>query len=138
MIYNGKLCSMFSDHTNKSLVVVIPKQNCANITDMYPVDIAYLFNEVKMFCEHYRIRNYTIRVHRRDWEYSPHTHLQITMPKAAYESLAKAIGFQSETGKQATAPTLQPRASSDPMPPCPSPCCDTTRETETDTASADA
>ena len=109
MIYNGKLCTMYSDHTNKSLIVVLPKQNCANITDMYPVDIAYLFNEVKLFCEHYRIRNYTVRVHRRDWNYSLHMHLQVTMPRIAYECLSKAIGFQSESGKQGSPPTLQPR-----------------------------
>lgn len=112
LIYNGKLCTMFLDHTGRNLLVVLPKQAVSQITDLYPVDLSHLLNECRLFCDHYRIRSFTTRIHRRDWEYSPHAHIQITMPKVAYDSLVRAIGF--------TQPTPPPPPGSPPPMPAPS------------------
>lgn len=101
LIYDGKLCTMYADYTGRALIAVIPRQNYCNITDMYPVDISYLFNECRLFCEHYRIRNYTTRVHQKDWAYSPHMHLQISMSPQAYSIMTTAIGIQQHTNGNA-------------------------------------
>ena len=121
LTYSGKVCAMYADHLGRPLLAVIPTQKVSFITDLYPIDMAFLFNEVRMFCEHYRIRNYTIRVHRRDWEFSQHCHLQVTMPRVAYDIVLREIGIarpaSSDRGprNQSLAPT------SAPPPPAPSP-----------------
>lgn len=112
LVYNGKLCTMYiAIAEGKGMLVVLPRQQVSYITDMYPVDMAHLFNECRLFNEHYKVRNYTIRVHRRDWEYSPHCHLQITMPRGAFESLTNAIGFQFKTNKPLSPPAPPPTPS---------------------------
>lgn len=119
LIYDGKLSQIFTDYTGKQMLVVIPRQNCQHITDMYPVDMAFLFNEVQRFLEQMRVRAYTMRIHRRDWNYSFHCHLQVTMPRAAYTSLVRTLGIDARSS-----PCFAPPApTAPPAPPAPSPTC---------------
>ena len=125
LIYSGKLCTMYADHCGRPLIVVMPQQKAAFITDLYPLDMAFLFNEVRMFCEHYRVRNYTIRIHRRDWEFSQHCHLQVTMPRVAYDIILREIGVARPSSSQRPAQPRQPRPPQQPpqllQPPLPQP-----------------
>lgn len=113
-IYNGKLLRLFADHTGRGIIVGIPLRAMQSITDMYPMDVSYFFNEIQMFFEHYRIKNYTIRLHKRDWNYSASFHVQITMADKAYAELANKIGFPNKKKPNRGGPAQQP-------PPPPSP-----------------
>ena len=97
MIYDGRLCRIFID-TGRNMLVALPKQNVTHLSDLYPIDLSHLLVECRLLAEHYRLRSYTLRLHRRDWNYSAHAHVQITMPRAAFASLQLALGVQCGGG----------------------------------------
>lgn len=93
LLYNGKLICLYADNGSKSQIIGIPRQKVNNITELYPLDMHYIFQEVRSMMDAHRVRSYTTRIHQKDWDYSPHLHLQISLPRFLYENILKAIGL---------------------------------------------
>ena len=93
IIYNGKIIDLFACHLGKSQIIGIPRQRCVNVTEMYPLDLHFMFQEIRTVMDAHRVKSYTVRFHLRDWDYSPHVHVQISLPKFLLENITKALGI---------------------------------------------
>ena len=93
LLFNGKLICLYADTGNKSQIIGIPRQKCNNITEFYPLDLHYMFQEIRSMMDGHRVRSYTTRIHQKDWDYSPHIHFQISLPRFLYDNILQAIGL---------------------------------------------
>lgn len=118
ILYCGKLIVFYADHLGKNQVVGIPRQKVMHLTEMYPLDLHFMFQEVRTLMETHRVRRYTTRIFDKDWAYSPHLHLQITLPRFLLENMARTVGIplvpaqpknqQGSGGPSESTPLLEP------------------------------
>lgn len=93
LLFNGKLLCLYADSGTKSQIIGIPRQKCNNLTEFYPLDLHYMFQEIRSMMDGHRVRSYTTRIHQRDWDYSPHIHFQISLPRFLYKNILQTIGL---------------------------------------------
>tara|TARA_B100001173_G_scaffold298265_1_gene295682 strand:- start:145 stop:486 length:342 start_codon:yes stop_codon:yes gene_type:complete len=85
------------------------------MTEFYPLDLSYIFQEIQTVVEQKNVRNYTTHIYKRDWEVSPHLFFKIGMPQMAYENFAG--GPLSTQGVAQMTPPMPPLPLSAPPPP---------------------
>ena len=84
LYYSGRLASFYLNWHGKTQLVVVPHQKVYKLTEFYPLDLGYLFQEVYNIMEQKRVQNFTIHVFKRDWEIAPHLFLKIGMAQEMY------------------------------------------------------
>jgi hypothetical protein len=84
LYYAGRLCSFYLNWNGKTQLVVVPHQKVYKLTEFYPLDLGYLFQEIYNIMEQKRVQNFTIHVFKRDWEVAPHLFLKIGMAQEMY------------------------------------------------------
>ena len=116
MYYQGRLATFYLNWQGKTQLVVVPHQKLYKLTEFYPLDLGYLFQEVYSVMEQKRVNNFTLHVFKRDWEVAPHLFIKIGMPQDLYNQFVSvphiSAGFvPSSYGS--------PGPSSPPLPPAP-------------------
>lgn len=84
LYYQGRLASFYLNWHGKTQLVVVPHQKCFKLTEFYPLDLGYLFQEIYSIMEQKRVQNFTIHVFKRDWEIAPHLFIKIGMSQEMY------------------------------------------------------
>ncbi len=112
LYYQGRLANFYLNWQGKTQIVVIPHQKCYKLTEMYPLDLGYLFQELYSLMEQKRVNNFTIHVFKRDWDVAPHLFLKVGMGQEMYNQFVSvphiSAGFTPPTGVT-TGPAI-PRA----------------------------
>lgn len=116
MYYQGRLASFYLNWQGKTQLIVIPHQKLYKLTEFYPLDLGYLFQEIYSVMEQKRVNNFTLHVFKRDWEVAPHLFIKIGMAQDLYNQFVSvphiSAGF--------VPPPAAPVASAPPLPPVPS------------------
>ena len=86
LYHQGRLSNVFLSWDGRCNLIVVPHQCVFKITEMYPIDIGHLFQEIYTLMEQKSVRNFTLHIYRRDWNVSPHLFLKVGMPQRAYET----------------------------------------------------
>lgn len=84
LYYQGRLASFYLNWQGKTQLVVIPHQKVFKMTEFYPLDLGYLFQEIYSVMEQKRVQNFTLHVFKRDWEVAPHLFIKIGMAQDLY------------------------------------------------------
>lgn len=105
MYYQGRLATFYLNWQGKTQLVVVPHQKLYKLTEFYPLDLGYLFQEIYGVMEQKRVNNFTLHVFKRDWEVAPHLFIKIGMAQDLYNQFASvphiSAGF-------VTAPSFSP------------------------------
>tara|TARA_B100000676_G_C17920411_1_gene755147 strand:- start:166 stop:741 length:576 start_codon:yes stop_codon:yes gene_type:complete len=84
LYYQGRLASFYLNWHGKTQLIVIPHQKVYKLTEFYPLDLGYLFQEVYSVMEQKRVQNFTLHVFKRDWEVAPHLFIKVGMAQDIY------------------------------------------------------
>lgn len=138
LYYQGRLANIYLNWQGKTQLVVIPHQKCYKLTEFYPLDLGYLFQEIYSIMEQKRIMNFTLHVFKRDWDIAPHLFLKISMAQQVYNEFVSvphiSAGFVPPPHGQAqVGSSVRPQTST--RPPSPGASTSHTTSTEQDEAS---
>lgn len=128
LYYQGRLSNMYLNWQNKTQLVVIPHQKVFKLTEMYPLDLGYLFQEIYSIMEQKRIQNFTLHIFKRDWDVAPHLFIKVGMPQDLYQQFAGGPHINAGAGAVVAAPAPTPP----PLPPEPAPTSEKPEPTSTD------
>ena len=123
LYYQGRLANFFLNWQGKTQLVVVPHQKLYKLTEFYPLDLGYLFQEVYSIMEQKRVNNFTIHVFKRDWDVAPHLFIKIGMAQDLYNQFVTvphiSAGFVPSTVSSAppASPIDSPEASPTPLTP---------------------
>lgn len=84
LYYQGRLASFYLNWQGKTQLVVVPHQKVYKLTEFYPLDLGYMFQEIYAVMEQKRVQNFTLHVFKRDWEVAPHLFIKIGMAQELY------------------------------------------------------
>jgi hypothetical protein len=84
MYYQGRLATFYLNWQGKTQLIVIPHQKLYKLTEFYPLDLGYLFQEIYSVMEQKRVNNFTLHVFKRDWDVAPHLFIKIGMAQDLY------------------------------------------------------
>lgn len=112
LYYQGRLASFYLNWQGKTQLVVVPHQKCFKLTEFYPLDLGYLFQEVYGLMEQKRVQNFTIHVFKRDWDVAPHLFLKIGMAQDLYKQFVSVPHISAGFAPTPAAP-LMPAARSE-------------------------
>lgn len=112
LYFQGRLCNFYVSWQGRANLIVVPHQRVFKMTEFYPLDLSYMFQEMQTVVEQKNVRNFTTHIYKRDWEVSPHLFFKIGMPPQAYENFT---GGPLST--QGTASIMHPLPLSAPPPP---------------------
>lgn len=84
MYYQGRLSTFYLNWQGKTQLIVVPHQKLYKLTEFYPLDLGYLFQEIYSVMEQKRVNNFTLHVFKRDWEVAPHLFIKIGMAQDLY------------------------------------------------------
>lgn len=115
LYYQGRLSNFYVSWQGRTNLIVVPHQRVYKMTEFYPLDLSYIFQEIQTVVEQKNVRNYTTHIYKRDWEVSPHLFFKIGMPQQAYENFAG--GPLSTQGMAQMTPPMPPMPLSAPPPP---------------------
>ena len=62
LYYQGRLSSFYHNWQGKTQLVVIPHQKVFKMTEFYPLDLGYLFQEIYSVMEQKRVQNFTLHI----------------------------------------------------------------------------
>jgi hypothetical protein len=114
LYYQGRLASFYLNWQGKTQLIVVPHQKLYKLTEFYPLDLGYLFQEIYSVMEQKRVNNFTLHVFKRDWEIAPHLFLKIGMAQELYNNFVSvphiSAGF---------VPPAAPPGTAAPVPPAP-------------------
>ena len=114
MYYQGRLATFYLNWQAKTQLVVVPHQKLYKLTEFYPLDLGYLFQEIYSVMEQKRVNNFTLHVFKRDWEVAPHLFIKIGMAQDLYNQFVSvphiSAGF---------VPSYDAPAPDVPLPPAP-------------------
>eukprot|EP00965_Chrysotila_dentata_P179025 5911998-Pleurochrysis_carterae.AAC.1 len=82
----GRLSNVYLSWQGKTNLFVIPHQRVFKLTEFYPMDLGFLFQEIYSMMEQKRVNNFTMHVFKRDWEVAPHLFIKLGMSQDAYAS----------------------------------------------------
>jgi hypothetical protein len=88
LYHQGRLCTFYVSWQGRTNLIVVPHQRVYKMTEFYPLDLSYIFQEIQTVVEQKNVRNYTTHIYKRDWEVSPHLFFKVGMPQQAYENFA--------------------------------------------------
>lgn len=80
-----RMSTVYLNWSGKTQLVVVPHQRAFKLTEMYAVDLQYLFQEIYHLMEQKRVHTFSLHVFKRDWNVAPHLFLKVGMPQAAYQ-----------------------------------------------------
>ena len=114
MYYQGRLATFYLNWQGKTQLIVVPHQKLYKLTEFYPLDLGYLFQEIYSVMEQKRVNNFSLHVFKRDWEVAPHLFIKIGMAQDLYNQFVSvphiSAGFVPSS--DAPAPVV-------PLPPAP-------------------
>ena len=84
LYYQGRLVNIYLNWQGKTQLIVIPHQKLYKLTEFYPLDLGYLFQEIYSVMEQKRVQNFSLHVFKRDWDIAPHLFLKIGMAQELY------------------------------------------------------
>ena len=87
----GRLSTIYLDWRGRCQLIVVPQQRCWKLNEFYPLDMHFMFCEIINILEQKKVRNYGMHIFQRDWDVSPHLHIRVSMPQAAYQNFV-ALG----------------------------------------------
>lgn len=87
--HQGRSATFFLNWMGKTQLIVVPHQRVFKLTEFYPMDLAFLFQEVYMVLEKKRIYNFSLQVIKRDWNVAPHLFLKVQLSQTMYAELAR-------------------------------------------------
>lgn len=120
LYYQGRLASFYLNWQGKAQLIVVPHQKLYKLTEFYPLDLGYLFQEIYSVMEQKRVNNFTLHVFKRDWEIAPHLFIKIGMAQDLYSQFVSvphiSAGFVPPT-TSTPAPPASPKSSTPPTPP---------------------
>lgn len=90
LYYSGRLCNIFLNWMGEFGLVVIPHQRVFKMTQFYPIDLAYMFNEIHDVVEERGVRSFTMHIYKHNWSISPHLHMKLGIPRRAHASFVAA------------------------------------------------
>lgn len=101
LYYQGRLCNFYLNWQGKTQLIVIPHQKVFKLTEFYPLDLGYLFQEIYTIMEQKRVQNFTLHIFKRDWDVAPHLFIKIGMPQDQYSQFVSvphiSAGFSPTT-----------------------------------------
>ena len=119
LYHQGRLVNVYLSWGVRPNLIAVPHQRVYKMTEFYPLDLAYLFQEMQGVVESKNVRNYTFHIYKRDWDVSPHLFFKIGMPQKAYEHFVS--GGSTGTAPQPPPPSLPRNLPLPPPPPPPPP-----------------
>ena len=112
MYYQGRLATFYLNWQGKTQLIVVPHQKLYKLTEFYPLDLGYLFQEIYGVMEQKRVNNFTLHVFKRDWEVAPHLFIKIGMAQDLYNQFVSvphiSAGFVSPSAPGPSDPPLPP------------------------------
>lgn len=112
MYYQGRLATFYLNWQGKTQLVVVPHQKLYKLTEFYPLDLGYLFQEIYSVMEQKRVNNFTLHVFKRDWDVAPHLFIKIGMAQDLYNQFVSvphiSAGFVSVPSDSPYAPSPPP------------------------------
>lgn len=109
LYYQGRLSNFYLSWQGRTNLIVVPHQRVYKLTEIYPLDLSYMFQEIYTVVEQKSIRNFTMHVFKRDWEVSPHLFFKVGMSQQAYESFTRGpISAQGIAQMNLAAPASSP------------------------------
>lgn len=118
LYYQGRLCNFFLSWQGRTNIIVIPHQRVFKMTEFYPLDLSYMFQEMQTVVEQKNVRNFTTHIYKRDWEVSPHLFFKLGMPQQAYENFTTGpLSAQGVASLPAAPPVLPSSSAPPPAPP---------------------
>lgn len=109
LYYQGRLATFYLNWQGKTQLIVVPHQKVFKLTELYPLDLGYLFQEIYGIMEQKRINNFTLHVFKRDWEVAPHLFIKIGMGQDLYNQFVSVPHI--------SAGFVPPSSSPPPLPP---------------------
>lgn len=120
LYYQGRLVSFYLNWQGKTQLIVVPHQKVYRLTEFYPLDLGYLFQEIYGVMEQKRVNNFTMHVFKRDWEVAPHLFLKIGMAQDLYNQFVTvphiSAGFVPPSSGPSSGPPSGPSSSVLPPP----------------------
>jgi len=113
LYYQGRLSNFYLNWQGKTQLIVVPHQKVYKLTEFYPLDLGYLFQEIYSVMEQKRVNNFTLHVFKRDWEVAPHLFIKIGMAQDLYNQFVSVPHI--------SAGFVPPASSPSPPPPSPTP-----------------
>ena len=123
LYYQGRLANFYINWQGKTQLIIIPHQKCYKLTEFYPLDLGYLFQEIYSVMEQKRVMNFTLHVFKRDWDVAPHLFIKIGMAQDLYNQFVAVPHI--------SAGFVPPITSSPPPPPPPVPPVQTLQDSST-------
>jgi len=117
----GRLSNIYLNWENRTSLVVIPHQRVFKLTELYPLDLGYLFQEIYSVMEQKRVQNFTISVFKRDWNVAPHLFLRVSMHQDLYKEFLTTPHINSGFVPPNPVPRVASVGVSPPVPPPPTP-----------------
>lgn len=90
LYYSGRLCNIFLNWMGEFGLIVIPHQRVFKMTQFYPVDLSYMFQEIHDVVEERGVRSFTVHIYKHNWSISPHLHMKVGIPRRTYASFVAA------------------------------------------------
>ena len=83
--YQGRLATFYLNWQGKSQIVVVPAQRVFRITEIYPLDLHFLFQEIYGLMYQRRVSTFSMHIFKRDWEVAPHLFIKLSMSAESYK-----------------------------------------------------
>eukprot|EP00966_Prymnesium_polylepis_P334930 7390279-Prymnesium_polylepis.3 len=117
MYYQGRLANFYLNWQGKTQLIVVPHQKLYKLTEFYPLDLGYLFQEIYSVMEQKRVMNFTLHVFKRDWEVAPHLFIKIGMAQDLYNQFVSvphiSAGFVPPSTPTPPTPSTPPPSAVD-------------------------
>ena len=113
----GRLCNVYLNWDGRTNLIVIPHQRVFKLTEFYPLDLGYLFQEIYGIMEQKRVQNFTLNVFKRDWNVAPHLFIRVGMHQEMYNLFLTSPHMTA--GYATPGKPLMPSPPSPPAPPPP-------------------
>jgi hypothetical protein len=86
LYHQGRLISFYLNWQGKTQLIGIPHIKCFKVTELYPLDLGYMFQEMYSIMEQKRVQNFSIHIFKRDWDVAPHLFFKIGMAQELYNN----------------------------------------------------
>jgi len=107
LYYQGRLANFYLNWQGRTNLIVVPHQRVFKLTEFYPLDLGYLYQELYAMMEQKRVRNFTIHTFKHDWDIAPHLFFKIGMGQEQYEQFVK-VPYVSAGSAPPRAPPSSP------------------------------
>lgn len=107
----GRLVNIYLNWHGRTNLIVIPHQRAFKLTNFYPIDLGYIFQEIYAVMEQKRVNNFSLHIFKRDWEVAPHLFVKIGMSQDQYKQFTSGPHIsQSFSTEQNNQPRIRTHA----------------------------